>query len=142
MNEAMNTDNIAQFVQQQGFDPDEQRYYLYGQIDSKFSTYPLFTVDEKEDLEIKHLLLFFSPSQLIIACLDLSGNFTDKVIRKTADEMQAVTFKKSFMLNTLTLTVDGKTYDISIPNRVVAAKWQKKNLSELIKNNFFDVINN
>ena len=104
---------------------------MYGSIDAKL--WLKIVITQFSGLFIKHLLIYFNAEKIILIGLTLNTNLTDAITVIPMTEVSELSFKSGFIRGKLTFKFKQKKYLIKVPNFILVAKWQKRNLKNILQ---------
>ncbi|GEM_PF-3559737 len=135
MNQAMKLDNIMEFIKDTNTESIEDKNFIFGYIEPKFSKYLLFQAGAVADL--KNFLVFFTNEEIILVELNHSGNFTGQINHLERKNITDFKYKNGLMQTKIIFKYDNIKLVLKTPQVVLTSKWQMTNLKYLKEKDFF-----
>lgn len=135
MNEAMKFENIKEFIKDTDTESIEDKNFIFGYMEPKFSRYLLFEDGEEEDL--KNFLVFFTTDEIILVEVTHSGDFAGNIVHIERVDIKDFRYKNGIMTTKIVFKLDNVKFEIKTPQLVLTSKWQITNLKYLKDKNFF-----
>lgn len=135
MNEAMNINNIIEYIKELNIEQTETFIYAYTEP-GLLSTFKYGAFASLVDLN--NFLIFVSSEEVILIGLTLTGDFSDDNIRISRKDIETFKIKKGLMQYKIKLKIRGEKQMIFKANKkILTAEWQKKNLDFLDTKNWY-----
>ncbi|MEI5989788.1 hypothetical protein A5881_001281 [Enterococcus termitis] len=135
MNQAMKLDNIMAFIKETNTESIEDKNFIFGYIEPKFSKYLLFQAGAVADL--KNFLVFFTNEEIILVELNHSGDFTGRINHLERKKIADFKYKSGLTQTKIIFKYDDIRLVLKTPQVVLTSKWQMTNLKYLKEKNFF-----
>lgn len=131
MSSGLKLEQIKAYFEQHQLPAFDSSSIIYGMINAKAWQYALFS--GLATLGIKHLLIYFNAEKIILIGLSLTANLTQSITVIPMTKVSDLSFKKGIFRGEITFTFEQKKYQIKVPNFIVAAKWLKGNLKNILE---------
>ena len=131
MSNGLKLENIEAYFEEHKLPKFDSSSILYGSIDAKL--WLKIVITQFSGLFIKHLLIYFNAEKIILIGLTLNTNLTDAITVIPMTEISELSFKSGFIRGKLTFKFKQKEYLIKVPNFILVAKWQKRNLKNILQ---------
>jgi hypothetical protein len=135
MNQAMKLDNIMEFIKETNTESIEDKNFIFGYIEPKFSKYLLFQAGAVADL--KNFLVFFTNEEIILVELNHSGDFTGQINHSERKKIADFRYKSGLTQTKIIFKYDDIKLVLKTPKVVLTSKGQMTNLKYLKEKNFF-----
>ncbi|MGE9547996.1 hypothetical protein [Snodgrassella sp. CS2] len=84
-------------------------------------------------LFIRHILIYFNAEKIILIGLTANANLSESITVIPMTKITNLSYKTGFFRGELTFIYEQQKYTFKIPNFILAAKWQKNNLKNILQ---------
>lgn len=131
MGNGLKLENINTYFIQHQLPPLDQSSIIYGMINAKAWQYALLS--GLATLFIRHILIYFNAEKIILIGLTANANLSESITVIPMTKITSLSFKTGFFRGELTFIYEQQKYTFKIPNFILAAKWQKNNLKNILQ---------